>query len=161
MSFLKRLYSGLVTLITVIVMVFAIIMVVPRLFGINCYVVKSGSMEPALSVGDLAFVNTKKTSPETNEIAIYRINDSTFVCHRVMKKTDNGYVFKGDANKSADSAMVKKENIVGTYIFGIPKTGYILAWFNKFRIFMLILLLIALNISVIAINNLSENKKVN
>ena len=161
MSIIKKIYSVLVTIFTVIVLIFGLVTAVPPIFGIKCYTVKSGSMEPVLQVGALTYINTNNTTPDVDDIAVYRIDDKTFVCHRVVRKTDDGYIFKGDANNSPDSVVVSQENIVGTYIFDIPEIGYILSAFNRFKIFMLIILLVALNISVIIIENTDKNRKVN
>ncbi|MGN1411906.1 MAG: signal peptidase I [Oscillospiraceae bacterium] len=156
-----KIYSIIVTTITIAVMLISMVIVIPRLFGIECYVVKSGSMEPTLNVGSLTYIDTNKTSLNVGDIAVYKItqdNNETLVIHRVISKTDDGYQFQGDANQVADANLVKQNQIVGSYIFQIQKVGFILARFNPDMITKLIILLVILNVSVILIEKYSNKE---
>lgn len=156
-----KIYSIIVTTITIAVMLISMVIVIPRLFGIECYVVKSGSMEPTLNVGSLTYIDTNKTSLNVGDIAVYKItqdNNETLVIHRVISKTDDGYQFKGDANKIADANMITQKQIIGTYIFQVQKVGFILARFNPNMIKRLIILLVIFNISVILIEKYSNKE---
>ncbi|MGN0633285.1 MAG: signal peptidase I [Oscillospiraceae bacterium] len=162
MSKLTKIYSIAVTAVTVAALVIAAAIVLPRIVGIECYAVKSGSMEPALHVGALAYINTKNTSPEVGEAAVYKIvqdESETLVMHRVAAKTDGGYRFKGDANKNADAAIVKPEQIVGTYVFQIPKAGFALAGLGKKGIAAVIIIVIMLNASVMIAERFVNKEK--
>lgn len=156
-----KIYSIIVTTITIAVMLISMVIVIPRLFGIECYVVKSGSMEPTLNVGSLTYIDTNKTSLNVGDIAVYKIpqyNNETLVIHRVISKTDDGYQFQGDANQVADANLVKQNQIVGSYIFQIPKVGYILAHLSDSIIEKLIISLIILNVSVILMEKYSNKE---
>lgn len=147
-----KIYGALVTTFTIIVLLLGSVLVLPRIFGVNCYAVKSGSMEPALHVGALVYVNTNNTFPEAGEIAVYKVlsdDNETMVMHRVITKTEEGYQFRGDANKNTDALIVRQEQIVGTYILQIPKAGFFLAHLKRRNIFILIVLIVLLNCSVI------------
>jgi signal peptidase I len=52
----KKIASTVSTIILILLIVLGLMLAVPRLFGIKLFTVLSGSMEPALSVGDLIYV---------------------------------------------------------------------------------------------------------
>ena len=71
-------------------------------FGYNEYVVLSGSMEPSIMTGALAFVNTKDLNVQEGDVIAFTIDredadlsydtDATTVTHRVIKiNTDGTY----------------------------------------------------------------------
>lgn len=78
------------------------------------YFIKTGSMEPALKIGSVAFIDPQK-EPQVADIAAYDCNGTTII-HRVMRKTEDGYVFKGDANNTEDAQIVTSDKIKGTVI---------------------------------------------
>lgn len=78
------------------------------------YFIKTGSMEPALKIGSVAFIDPKK-EPQVADIAAYDCNGTTII-HRVMRKTEGGYVFKGDSNNTEDAQIVTSDKIKGTVI---------------------------------------------
>lgn len=163
MSKLTKIYSVTVTAVTIAVMLIAAAVVLPRLFGISCYAVKSGSMEPALHVGALTYINTNNTSPDVGDVAVYKIvqdGSETLVMHRVTARTEVGYRFKGDANKNSDASEVMQEQIVGTYILQIPTAGFVLMHCSRSATVMIIILLALLNVSVILLErHASKNEK--
>lgn len=102
----------------------------PKLFGYYPFVVLSGSMEPTVHVGSLAYVDLfeEGEEPEPDEIHAYRARDGEMVLHRLMGTSDTGYVFKGDANDAYDAVTVNEEDVVGRYVTSIPYLGYAAAW---------------------------------
>ena len=121
-----------ITTITILIAVGSLLLLVPRLFGIHSYIVLSGSMEPTIHVGALAFVNHKDCDVEVGDIVTFQIqeNNDTLVTHRVISIDEDGYHFKGDANANEDMAVVSKSQIVGTYVFQIPEIGFFLDKLN-------------------------------
>lgn len=91
--------------------------------GISVDTVMSGSMEPALRTGGIVFTDTGKQTPEIGDIIAYQLGDSK-VTHRVIRKTTQGYVTKGDANDKEDPSLVTEEQIIGKVFFTIPFLGY-------------------------------------
>ncbi len=77
--------------------------------------ITSGSMWPALSEGDLVFIQGGQTKDTIREgdIVVWRGADGKgFVIHRVTKLLEDTFVTKGDANFS-DDAPVTYDQIVG------------------------------------------------
>ncbi len=103
-----------------------------RAVGLTPYAILSGSMEPAYSAGDLAYV--AKAAPENIQVGdiIAYTSDSALqtVTHRVVEvRPDGSFTTKGDANESPDAAPVPPENVLGTVSFALPKLGYASVYF--------------------------------
>lgn len=95
---------------------------VPMPFGVGASVVLSGSMEPALSVGDLLLLKEQE-SYEIGEIVVYQ-SGSMPIVHRIISLQDEQVVTKGDANNTADEAF-PMEAIKGKVVCAVPFMGYI------------------------------------
>lgn len=69
--------------------------------------VNSGSMSPALSTGDgfVAVPTPVADEPAPGDVVVYRsevIESGELVTHRIVDRTDDGYVTQGDANPITD-----------------------------------------------------------
>lgn len=116
--------------------VFAAILLVPRIFGTQPYIVLSGSMEPMIHTGSLVYIEALDHDPEEGDVIAYVAADNLAVVHRVESVTDSGYIMKGDANDIADVKIVRIENVLGQYAFSIPELGYVLSFIesHQFRV---------------------------
>lgn len=63
----------------------ALVLLIPGLFGIQPYVVYSGSMEPEIPTGAVVFTKEGEFSPKKGDIITFH-NGDTVVTHRVVKK---------------------------------------------------------------------------
>ncbi len=99
-------------------------------FGLTPLVFTSGSMEPAIDAGDLAFATTVPAEDLERGDIVSVINDrGTRITHRVTKvdRQDDGDAIlqlKGDANQSPDQQAYRVSEVerVG---FSVPKAGYL------------------------------------
>ena len=124
--------SWLATIAVIAVMVAVIAFVtVPRILGWHGVIVLSGSMEPTLDTGAIAFVDP--ATPEqikTDDILTFRREGmkKTLITHRVVdvQRTEKGLEFttRGDANSSIDNATVKEAQVVGKVVFDVPQVGH-------------------------------------
>jgi len=104
--------------------------------------VTSGSMEPTLNTGDgFVAVPSAVTGPvEEGDVVVFRaeeIQGGGLTTHRVVEKTDQGYITRGDANpftdQDGDEPPVKEEQIVavvwqpGGEVLAIPGVGTVVA----------------------------------
>lgn len=81
------------------------------------------SFPNGLSKGDMLFV-VKPDDVGVGDMAIYqRTKNSITIIHRIVRVDENGYVFKGDNNAGLDE-IVKKEQIIGKVLIGMPLLGY-------------------------------------
>ncbi len=144
MTPLGKLISFIGSFIIWFVILFCLAMALPRLAGIETYVVVSGSMEPSIPVGSLVYA--KETDPKAlvagDVIVFYKSNDISQsgasgvdsggvvpITHRVVENhPDTGEIItKGDANNQADISPVTYNNVVGKVVFHIRSLGYLAA----------------------------------
>ncbi len=127
-KWLKKVWSILSTVMVVLVVLFAVLLVGVRVFGIQVYSVISGSMEPEYPVGSLIYV--KKVDPDeikVRDVITYVLPNDMPSTHRVVgiDKENQLFYTKGDANNTEDGAPVHYKNLIGTPIFTIPCLGYV------------------------------------
>lgn len=101
----------------------------PRLFGYEPFVAESQSMHPALSAGDLEYVDTNDTDIEVGDIIAFPLSTGEMCVHRAVAVDGSGAITtKGDANASADAAALAPEDVYGTVAWSIPGAGIPAAW---------------------------------
>lgn len=97
--------------------------------GWSPVVVTSGSMEPAVSIGDVLLIDT---SPENTisqrSIVVFERSDGTAVAHRVFSVEGSELVTKGDANPSPDAERVVTAEVVGVARVLVPLAGLPAVW---------------------------------
>ena len=101
--------------------------------NVKARIVLTGSMAPAINVGDviLTLPITSK-APQIDDVIAYqakRFNGENVAVfsHRIIGgDIDNGFIVKGDANKSPDPQKPKAEDILGVVFFVIPFIGNLL-----------------------------------
>jgi signal peptidase len=110
------------------------------LAGYKAVAVYSGSMEPELSVGSLAFVQ----SVSTEQVAVGDVitfadpyQPGRLVTHRVVEIAERpegglAYRTKGDANLQRDPWTIALEDQGSRVAFDVPYAGYAL-WYAKTR----------------------------
>lgn len=93
--------------------------------GLKPVVVMSGSMEPSIGTGSLAFIDTSDREIFKGDVISFNAGD-LLVTHRVIEVTESGYRTKGDNNEAADVGTVKDADVEGKILFSIPGAGFIL-----------------------------------
>ncbi|MBR1527824.1 MAG: signal peptidase I [Oscillospiraceae bacterium] len=124
--------KGIGSFLTSLVILTAVIVVALYALKVKPYIVTSGSMEPAIPVKSVCFVNEKAPLDDikVGEVISFRKGEM-LVTHRVMEIQDGEYVTKGDANNTEDSGTVTEDNYVGKTIVVIPKVGVFLAFLHS------------------------------
>ena len=109
--------------------------------GIRLYYVQSGSMEPELPVGSLCIVTPCVVEElEVGDIIAFQ-NGPMQVAHRIVSIQEESYQTKGDANRSPDPGVIRKEQVQGQVIARVPLLGYLIAFLkSKAGIVLLVLL---------------------
>lgn len=123
------------TVLLIIFLAMAIIAFISPSFGWRADSVLSGSMEPALSKGDL--IITGPVSPEDLEIGdiiTFVAPTGQLVCHRIIdieQGEEITFITKGDANEDPDPFLVTEENLVGEVSTSLPIVGYLVQFIKS------------------------------
>jgi signal peptidase len=111
------------------IVVVAVVWASLGLLGFRPVSIVSGSMAPALRVGDLVIVQSVPAIDiEVGDVIQYRDGDRTTI-HRVVEvRSSEGptvFVTKGDANSSPDPRPVSVDQILGRARLSVPKIGWL------------------------------------
>lgn len=115
-------------IIVVLTVLFVLLTVGIKLFGINMYTVLSGSMEPEYPVGSLIYVKeTPADQLQVGDVITFKLTGEVTATHRIIEiLDDDGVSFrtKGDANEDPDNSPVKSNEVIGKVVFKVDKGGY-------------------------------------
>ena len=97
---------------------------IPEAAGLTAVSVPTGSMEPAVPAGSMAYVADGDAS-EGDVAAFYALDGRTLVLHRVLEIDDGSgtMLTKGDANPAPDVSRVPCGNTVGVLRASVPYLG--------------------------------------
>ena len=150
----RRLGHAIALLILIVIVIPFVASSVPQVVTADhSYVVLSGSMGPALSPGDVIFVDAADPSAiqAGDVITFVRGSESTPTTHRVVEVVDQSgkpaFRTKGDANEDPDSGLVQASQVqgrvmtLGGYLFAVPYIGYVIEFMNTQLGFVLLVLL--------------------
>lgn len=104
--------------------------------GIKTFVVRSGSMAPAIKTGSVVVVLPQKTY-KVGDIVTYGPNTKKRVptTHRIISESGEPgrkfYLTKGDANNAPDVREISQMEIIGKVFLTIPFFGYVVAAAQK------------------------------
>lgn len=92
----------------------------PKIFGFGQVIVISGSMEPAISAGDLLVIR-EQAQYQVNDVVTYQWGNS-LCTHRIVSIEGDQMITKGDANNTTDEPTAM--NLInGKVVFTIPGFG--------------------------------------
>ena len=91
-----------------------------NLFGYSLFEVATGSMKPTIQIGDVVIVKITKDVNE-NDIIVY-VDGDDIITHRLVEKSENNIVTRGDANNSEDKP-IQENMIIGQVIKIVPQLG--------------------------------------
>jgi signal peptidase len=134
----KKIWDVTSSVLVGLVVIFAVLLIGVRLFGIQVYSVISGSMEPEYPVGALIYVKEVKPSEvEIGDVITFVLSNETPATHRVIAIDKEAQLFytQGDANYQINEETGEKvymedppvhfNNLIGKPVFKIPVLGYI------------------------------------
>lgn len=106
---------------------------IPRLMGYEVYNILTGSMEPAIPVGSLVYVEPMQPADvQEGEVIAYHSLGGT-VTHRVVQNrlVEGEFVTKGDANAQEDLNTIPYASMVGRVKYHVPFLGQFLVIYNS------------------------------
>jgi len=92
----------------------------PKVVGFAQVIIKSGSMEPAINVGDMLIIHQQE-GYQANDIVTFR-SQRSLVTHRIISLKGNEVLTQGDTNNVADEPIMLSQ-IEGKVLLRIPKVG--------------------------------------
>jgi len=132
---LRRLFDVLLVVALVAVVVPFAVYAAPSLVGADeSYIVRSGSMEPAIGTGDVVLVERATPADiETGDVITFVPDGQPPpTTHRVVSKTEEDgvvrFTTKGDANEAPDSEPVVENELVGEVTLVLPYVGYVVSF---------------------------------
>lgn len=152
---------------TVLVALIALVLVAflaLRIFGLQGYAVKSGSMEPEYPTGSAIYV--KEVDPkelEVGDVITYYLKSGQESTHRIVEVVEEkgslGFITKGDANDQADGNPVAAGDIIGTPVFTVPYLGYALLYMQTTQGTYVTIAVVAALLLVILLPSLLQPEK--
>lgn len=155
MKFLSKLVLALTFAVAIIAASFS----VPKIFGINPYVILSGSMEPGIPTGSVVYIDTHDKDVHEGDIIAFQsgAGKGAMVTHRAVKiNTDGTITTKGDSNEVEDLAPLSPEYVVGKYTFHIPKLGAVMNELDNKKKIVIAAFLILANIAMFGLEVLFD-----
>lgn len=112
--------SVLGRLVTLLVIVFSVLVILPQGSPLWIGYVNSDSMEPTIGVDDGFLVEGVGGVEEGDIVVFWSPQRGTYVTHRIVGETETGYVTQGDNNPSTDQksgySYVQDEEIAGEVV---------------------------------------------
>lgn len=162
---LKKLGRIISDIVLSILVVIALIIVIPNIFGVRTLAVLSGSMSPSIPTGSMVFVQPVNTSTiSIGDTISYTMNErGTIITHRVYDIPEEGslrFIVKGDAVENPDAKPVPADNVVGVVKFHIPVLGFMLGFvINTYGKIIVGTVVIALILLVLLLNRGKPGEK--
>ncbi len=135
---------------------------VADIFGYTPLSVQTDSMSPTFNAGDLIII--KKTDPsalKVGDIVTFHTiieNQYALNTHRIdeIEESDGirRYVTKGDNNPGSDADIITNGDIVGKYVFRIPKLGRVMDFLSGSAGFLVCIVLPMLLFFIYQVYNL-------
>ncbi|MBQ9915084.1 MAG: signal peptidase I [Clostridia bacterium] len=130
----------------------------PNILGYANAIVISGSMSPEIEIDDLV-VTKKQAEYHVGDIVTVD-NGKSFVTHRIIEETPEGFITKGDANNSPDAFVATNENISGKVIKVFSGGGKYVAILQS-PLGMMCMVLLAFVLLCLPAGKKKENKEEN
>lgn len=135
---------------------------VPRLMGMRCFAVTSGSMEPALPVGTLVLTEAVDfdTIRERDVLTFSSKDGQSFFTHRVTAVDAKAKLLytKGDANDYGDPAPTAYDYVAGRVTRSIPYLGYVKLLFSSVYTYMVMAAAILLYLAVLTVTAVKKGR---
>lgn len=125
----KTVNSVVTSVIAIVALWFIGVTLVPKLFGLSGYYVKTESMEPTIPIGSVVYVKKIDFSDiKVDDVLTFQSQDTQKrFTHRVVKIDKKNMLLytRGDANNVNDPEPTQYERVLGKVRLYIPVVGYV------------------------------------
>jgi signal peptidase len=132
-------WRGLQAVLWIVLLGFLVLIGLSRVTPFEVLVVRSGSMQPAISTGGIVIVDRGAHSPPILAIASFREPDGSIVTHRVVGMDGSRFITRGDANDANDSVHRPIASVYGTVVLSLPFVGYLIHLLQQPVVFLALL----------------------
>lgn len=171
-SLVVRIISYSISILCLITCIFITVEVIqanregrpPRVFGLSVSHVPTSSMEPTIQAGEYVLYSKASFSDvEVGDIIVYKSASGIYIIHRIIEKSEEYLITKGDNNTVADTEKITSGMVYGKYIMTIGILSVFSGGISKNLIFfVLILIFIAMiAMQVVSIVLKSKTEKLN
>lgn len=133
---------------------------VPRLMGLRCFAVTTGSMEPALPVGTLVLTDSVPMDSirQGDVLTFSSVDGQSFFTHRVTAVDGEAKLLytKGDANDYGDPAPTSYDYVAGRVCRWVPYLGYVKILFSSYYTYAVMAAAMLLYLAVLAIQTVKK-----
>ena len=132
-------------------------LLLPRLLNWDAVVILSGSMEPSLKAGGIAYVDSSVDGGalDVGDVVTFGREDGSVVTHRIVGRyVDSSgvrYQTMGDANSTPDRQLIEPADVQGKVVLFVPWLGGWSQWLQNHAHFQILIWPIA---ALIVINEL-------
>jgi signal peptidase len=99
--------------------------------GYRLFAITSGSMVPALEVGDLAVAEPPGDAYAIGDVITFNSGGGRLTTHRITEIDEGVMETRGDANVTPDIFLQDAGNVVGRVVTMVPNGGYVLVFFRQ------------------------------
>ena len=143
----------------------------PTLFGLRCFYLVSGSMEPTIPTGSAVIVHKNESGIyEPGDVITFRSAEEAIYgmpnTHRIVEVIQNGaeyaYITKGDANSSVDTRPVSVGQIYGKVVWSTGSmkwVGTLLGLLTTPMGFMAVIMMPLLGLTVVLLRDFTKEYK--
>lgn len=129
----------------------------PQESPVNLFLIQSGSMAPAVNIGDLA-LTVKKSHYFSGEVIAFRDKEARIVTHRVQRVSFGEgqfrYITKGDASLATDIVEIPEQDVYGSVRVVVPFLGRLLPFVQSPVGFILMVVLPGLVLFLLCLSDL-------
>ena len=153
-----KIFEWVVFLILFVLVLLVLSPLLPTKEYISTHIVSTGSMEPAINTGSIAFSTLKSEEINKGDIIVFSSpeNSEITIIHRVKDIQGEEYITKGDNNESEDNWTVFQSNIKGEVLFSISYLGYAVEWMKTTTGFITLLVLPGLILAILQFIKIRE-----
>lgn len=133
---LAKLLEILGVAVILLIILYGMLMLIPRIMGLQVYVIESESMKPEYPLHSIVYVaDIEVGEVDKGEVITYYLGTDTkyVMTHRVadIDYEKQEFVTKGDANVAEDVEPVAFSRVIGKVVFKIPVIGKVTKLFQS------------------------------